>query len=95
MLPFTNSWGGSQRMFFLANFLSQNGFDVTVYCVDQGFRDNSKHINFEVKPIAVKNIVTKLDINDVKSQKKSILTFVNVKEKIIKPLVKLIFKRYH
>lgn len=49
MLPCANSWGGSQRMYYLANFLSANGKKVITVSPDFGepFRTEDKVIEYK------------------------------------------------
>ena len=55
MIPYTNIWGATQRMYFLAEQLLSENFNVTVIHAKYGYFDKyKKQINFESIPIAIK-----------------------------------------
>ena len=91
MVPYTNAWGGSQRVYYLAQFLAKKGYRVTVYCLDQGLRDSGHKAKFLVKPFKVSN-VGKNNLSDYRNKHNKIKFLSYCKEKILKPLVKIIFR---
>jgi len=47
MIPYSGAWGGAQRMYFLAEHLFKNGYDVTVISAKKDFKGYfGKEINF-------------------------------------------------
>ncbi len=47
MIPYSGAWGGAQRMYFLAEHLFKNGYDVTVISTKKDFKGYfGKEINF-------------------------------------------------
>ena len=47
MIPYSGAWGGAQRMYFLAEHLFKNGYDVTVISAKKDFNGYfGKKINF-------------------------------------------------
>ena len=91
MVPYTNAWGGSQRVYYLARFLVKKGYEVTVYCLDQGLRDCSYDVNFLVKPIKVSNVKS-VSNEKLPYYKEQVKFTPYLKEKILKPIVKYIFR---
>ncbi|HHX67291.1 MAG TPA: glycosyltransferase family 4 protein [Gallicola sp.] len=56
MIPYANSWGGSQRMYYLAEYLIKNGINVTVFsCKKNKFNDYGNNINFNHESVPIKN----------------------------------------
>lgn len=89
MVPYSNSWGGAQRIYYLARFLVKNGYNVTVYCLDQGYRDYEHEVDFNVVPLLLSNPLNQNKTKESKKIKKiNISNFL--KEKIIKPSIKKI-----
>jgi hypothetical protein len=51
MTPYTPNWGGCQRMYFLAEYLQNQGFDVNVIFSKEQYRDFGMPVNFHPIPI--------------------------------------------
>lgn len=56
MIPYTSSWGGCQRMYYLAECLTKDGYDVTVFhCKSSTNNSYGKKIHFKIKSLEVNN----------------------------------------
>lgn len=86
MIPYSNHWGGCQRMYYLADFLIQNKFDVRMI---SSLKENvgyfGKEINFDIlylPYLKIKNEGIKTEIKN-SAIIKMIKTIVKKLEKII------------
>jgi glycosyltransferase involved in cell wall biosynthesis len=72
MIPHATSWGGSQRMYFLSEYLVQNNYDVTVFSCKKHTNNHYGHnINFRNKSIEVSNIFYRNFLYSKKSSQSS------------------------
>jgi glycosyltransferase involved in cell wall biosynthesis len=53
MPPYTSSWGGSQRMFYLSEYLVREGVQVSVYCLKQDSSSTKRLESVNVCPISI------------------------------------------
>jgi glycosyltransferase involved in cell wall biosynthesis len=54
MIPHTNIWGASQRIYYLSKHLKENGYDVTVMHASFGLFETDKTIDYKTIPIEIK-----------------------------------------
>lgn len=58
MIPYSTTWGGAQRMYYLANYLQNFGWNVTVIsCKKNKYNDYGKDIKFKNVSIPIKHII--------------------------------------
>jgi len=56
MIPHATTWGGSQRMYFLADFLVRKGIDTSVFsCEKKTINDYGNKINFKQYQLKINN----------------------------------------
>ncbi|MFC5734291.1 hypothetical protein [Cytobacillus gottheilii] len=56
MIPYSYSWGGCQRMYYLASHLSQKGYSVSVFsCKKRDFNNYGKVVRFNNKSLEIRN----------------------------------------
>ena len=81
MIPHATTWGGAQRMFFLANQLSMDGNEVTIYsCKKNKINDYGKKTNFNIIHKSIKNKIINSFFsknNELKKSRKNPNIFIN------------------
>ena len=72
MIPNAASWGGCQRMYYLGEYLTKLGMEVSIFsCKKNNVNTFGNKINFKGIPLEVKNKFFKAFINSKTSQKDS------------------------
>ena len=97
MAPYSLNWGGMQRVFYYANFLSSNNYNVTVIAsknTAQSYHQNKK-ANF--KTIHFSNNLSSIATVDNKQNillKSRIKKSINLIKTILRPFVKKIDSKF-
>lgn len=75
MIPYSNSWGSCQRMYYLAKELKNQNFDISmIAALKSKFGFFGKKINFDIEYLPKKNIINKK--TEKKRKKELIIKFL-------------------
>jgi len=93
MVPYTQDWGGSQRVFFYANYLSEHGYDVAVFAsknTNSIFNPNKKS---SIKIFHFENRFQKVGLTGLEGSKDTLKRknkYINILRAILKFSIKKI-----
>lgn len=82
MIPNAASWGGCQRMYYLGEYLTKLGMEVSIFsCKKNNVNTFGNEINFNGIPLEVENKFFKAFINSKTSQKDSTVKMDTIEKK--------------